>query len=167
MNIEAARQYYKESTSNRKMLEGIFTKEELEIESETFLKVKQCPSQEEFNKFFEEEILSKIDPTKTSFPDKNNFSHIELYNSNGDWLFDYDTDTDSKYPDTDLKDPHFWYEYTYVCSIFMDQFSLQDVDRHRLMKSLVASHFKIKDIQPITNVLQDINGLSLTSKKGE
>jgi len=30
----------------------------------------------------------------------------------------------------------------------MNQFSLQDVDRHRLMKSLVEKHFNLRDSQP-------------------
>ena len=143
MNIEAARQYYKESTSNRKMLEGIFTKEELEIESETFLKVKQCPSQEEFNKFFEEEILSKIDPTKTSFPIENSFSCIHLCNSRGEWLLDYDTDP---------KNPHFWYQFNRVNCVLRDKFSLQDNAIERLMKSPVETNFNLKDTQPLPGI---------------
>lgn len=131
MNIEAARQYYKESNSNRKMLEGIFTKEELGVNT--------IPTQEEFNKFFEEEILSKVDPSKTRFLYKNNFSRIELCNSKGEWLFNYDYNPEK---------PHFWYQYDRVCFIFMNQFSLQEGDKHRLMKSLVESHFKLKDTQP-------------------
>jgi len=140
MNIEAARQYYKESTSNRKMLEGIFTKEELEIESETFLKVKQCPSQEEFNKFFEEEILSQVDPSKTRFPIENSFSCIHLCNSRGEWLFDYDTDP---------KNSYFYYQFKCVYAIIMNKFSLQDDELQALMKSLVESHFKMKGITPL------------------
>ena len=143
MNIEVARQYYKESTSNRKMLEGIFTKEELEIESETFLKVKQCPSQEEFNKFFEEKILSKVDPSKTRFPIENSFSCIQLCNSRGEWLLDYDYNP---------KNPHFWYQFNRVNCVLRDKFSLQDGVIERLMKSPVETNFKMKGTQPLPGI---------------
>ena len=131
MNIEAARQYYKESNSNRKMLEGIFTKEELGVNT--------IPTQEEFNKFFEEEILSKVDPSKTRFPIENSFSCIHLCNSRGEWLFDYDTDP---------KNSYFYYQFKCVYAIIMNKFSLQDDELQALMKSLVEKHFKMKGITP-------------------
>ena len=131
MNIEAARQYYKESNSNRKMLEGIFTKEELGVNT--------IPTQEEFNKFFEEEILSKVDPSKTRFLYKNNFSRIELCNSKGEWLFNYDYNPEK---------PHFWYQYDRVNCVLQDKFSLQDGAIERLMKSLVETNFNLMETQP-------------------
>ncbi len=134
MNISKAKQIYKESEESRNLLLSIFTKEELGVST--------IPSQEEFNKFFEEEILSKIDRTKIIFPDlqdKNSFSRIQLRNSNGEWLFDYDTDPEK---------PHFLYQDGRVYSILQNQFSLQFEKMQSFMKSLVGSHFKMNDTQP-------------------
>ena len=128
-----------------KMLTKKFTKEELE--GKDIPNNKQVVTQEEFNKFFEEEILSKIDQSKTIFPNKNSFSHIRLFDSNGDWLFDYDTNKENQY---------FYYSCSRVSTVFTKKFSLQDVDRHRLMKSLVGSHFNLHECQP-----QSKNGLYL------
>ena len=110
------------------------------------LEGKNIPSQEEFNTFFEENIFPLIDYSKTTFLDcdgvdsKTPTSRIELNNSNNEWLFDYNYDQ---------KNQWFWYSYDRVYTIFQTQFSLQDVDRHRLMKSLVEKHFNLRDTQPI------------------
>jgi hypothetical protein len=115
-----------------------FTKDELEG--------KNIPTQEEFNKFFEENILSKIDYSKTKFlycsdeVSKTPTSRIELRNSDDKWLFDYNYDQ---------KNQHFYYSYLRVYTIFMNTFSLQDVDRNRLMKSLVEKHFNLLGVTPL------------------
>lgn len=119
-----------------KMLTKKFTKEELE--GKDIPEDKKVVTQEEFNKFFEEEILSKIDQSKTIFPDKNNFSHIRLFDSNGKWLFDYDTNKENQY---------FYYSYTRVCVLFMKKFSLENDEIQSLMKSLVESHFNLRRCQ--------------------
>jgi hypothetical protein len=131
MNISKAKQVYKESKDSRNLLLSIFTKEELGVRT--------IPSKEEFNKFFEGEILSQVDPSKTRFPTKNSFSCIQLCNSKGEWLFDYDYNP---------KDPHFWYQYNRVNCVLQDKFSLQDDEILAFMKSLVESHFNLKDTQP-------------------
>jgi hypothetical protein len=131
MNISKAKQIYKESEESRNLLLSIFTKEELGVST--------IPSQEEFNKFFEEKILSKVDPAKTRFPTKNSFSGIQLYNSKGEWLFDYDYNP---------KNPHFWYQFNRVNCVLRDKFSLQDEEFQSIMKSLVESHFKMNGITP-------------------
>ena len=131
MNISKAKQIYKESEESRNLLLSIFTKEELGVST--------IPSQEEFNKFFEEEILSKVDPTKTRFPIENSFSKIKLFNSNGEWLFEYNTDPENSY---------FWYQFDRVYLILRDKFSLQDSALQALMKSLVESHFNLNGVTP-------------------
>ncbi len=133
--IEAARMLYRESISNRDLLLSIFTKEELEDNCVN----KKVVTQEEFNKFFVENILSKIDPSKTKFPKKNSFSCIQLCNSRGEWLFDYDSDT---------KNSHFWYQFKRVNCVLQEKFSLQDGEMFQLLKNLVETHFKMKDATP-------------------
>ena len=137
ITLEEAKKLYNSSEEAKTIMLSKFTKDELEG--------KKVPTQEEFNKFFEENILSTIDYSKTKFLDNNEHvsntptSRFELRNSDDKWLFDYDYDQ---------KNQHFYYSYCRVYTIFMNQFSLQDVDRHRLMKSLVEKHFNLRDTQP-------------------
>jgi hypothetical protein len=138
MNKEKLNCLYKNNISLQPILSDIFSKEELGISSD---KSNTILTQEEFNKFFEEEILSKIDKSKTVFPEKNNFSHITLCDSNNNWVFDYDTDS---------KNSHFRYHYERVCIVFMNKFNLHTleiVEFHQYMYSLIESHFNLRDIK--------------------
>ena len=141
ITLEEAKKLYNSSEEAKVFLLSKFTKEELEG--------KNIPTQEEFNKFFEENIFPLIDYSKTKFLDCNNghvsktpTSRIELNNSDNKWLFDYNYEQ---------KNSRFLYSYKRVYLIFMKQFSLHDVDRNRLMKSLVEKHFNLSDIQPLRN----------------
>jgi hypothetical protein len=141
ITIDDARKLYNSSEEAKTFLLSRFTKEELEG--------KNIPSQEEFDTFFEENILSLIDNSKTKFSDSNGIvskkptSSILLFNSNGEWLFDYNYDQ---------KNQGFWYSYDRVYTIFMNTFSLSYVDRDRLMKSLVKKHFNLRDTQPLYGI---------------
>ena len=142
ITLEEAKKLYNSSEEAKTFLLSKFTKDELEG--------KRVPTQEEFNKFFEENIFPLIDYSKTKFLDNNlnisktPTSRIRLFNSNSEWLFDYNYDQ---------KRQRFSYSYCRVYTIFMNQFSLQDVDRHRLMKSLVEKHFNLRDSQPETRIM--------------
>ena len=137
ITLEEAKKLYNSSEEAKTIMLSKFTKDELEG--------KYIPTQDEFNKFFEEKIFTLIDYSKTKFLDNNEHvsntptSRFELRNSDDKWFFDYNYEQ---------KNQHFWYSYNRVCSIFMNQFHLQDVDRHRLMKSLVEKHFNLRDTQP-------------------
>ena len=142
LSLDEAKKLYNSPTASddiKLFLLSKFTKEELEG--------KKPPSHEEFNKFFEENIFPLIDYSKTKFLNINSYynssktptSRIELRDSNNEWLFDYNYDQ---------KNQHFYYSYDRVYTIFKRKFSLQDDDRHRLMKSLVEKHFKLRDTQP-------------------
>ena len=141
LSLDEAKKLYNSPTASddiKLFLLSKFTKEELEG--------KKLPSHEEFNKFFEENIFPLIDYSKTKFLDRNNnvsetpTSRIELRNSKDAWLFDYDYNN---------KKQPFWYSFQRVYRIFMNEFSLQDVDRHRLMKSLVEKRFNLRDTQSV------------------
>ena len=140
ITLDEAKKLYNSSEESKVFLLSKFTKEELEG--------KTVPTQEEFNKFFEENIFPLIDYSKTKFLDNNGnvsktpTSRIELNNSDNKWLFDYNYEQ---------KNSRFLYSYKRVYLIFMKQFSLQDVDRHRLMKSLVEKHFNLHVCQPSFN----------------
>jgi hypothetical protein len=123
--------------SLRKIIDTLTKKFSIEeLKSKREEEPKALVTQEEFNKFFEEEILSKIDQTQTIFPDKNSFSRIGLCNSIGGWLFVYNTDPEDFY---------FYYQYDRVYTIIMNKFSLQEDELQALMKSLVESHFNLSN----------------------
>ena len=137
ITLDEAKKLYNSSEESKVFLLSKFTKEELEG--------KTVPTQEEFNKFFEENIFTLIDNSKTKFLDNNGnvsktpTSRIELNNSDNKWLFDYNYEQ---------KNSRFLYSYKRVYLIFMKQFSLHDVDRNRLMKSLVEKHFNLHGVIP-------------------
>ena len=145
ITLEEAKKLYNSSEEAKVLLLSKFTKDELEG--------KQVPTQEEFNKFFEENIFTLIDHSKTRFLTSDGYlskiptSRIELNNSDDHWLFDYDYDQERQ---------RFWYSYDRFYSIFMNKFSLQHDDRHRLMKSLVEKHFNLHVCQPLSGIC--ING---------
>ena len=138
ITLDEAKKLYNSSEEAKTIMLSKFSKDELEG--------KPIPTQEEFNKFFEENIFPLIDYSKTKFLDRNNnvsetpTSRIELRNSKDAWLFDYDYNN---------KKQPFWYSFQRVYRIFMNEFSLQDVDRHRLMKSLVEKRFNLRDTQSV------------------
>jgi hypothetical protein len=141
ITLGEAKKLYNSSEEAKVCLLSKFTKDELEG--------KNIPTQEEFNKFFEENIFPLIDYSKTKFLDCNNghvsktpTSRIELNNSDNKWLFDYNYEQ---------KNSRFLYSYKRVYLIFMKQFSLHDFDRNRLMKSLVEKHFNLMNTQPLRN----------------
>ena len=148
ITLAEAKKLYNSSEEAKAFLLSKFTKDELEG--------KNIPTQEEFNKFFEENILSQIDYSKTRFLNdvfldgigyistisEIPTSRIELNNSDNKWLFDYNYEQ---------KNSRFLYSYKRVYLIFMKQFSLHDFDRNRLMKSLVEKHFNLMNTQPLRN----------------
>ena len=142
VSLDEAQKLYNSPTASddiKLFLLSKFTKEELEG--------KNIPTQEEFNKFFEENIFPLIDYSKTKFLNINSYynssktptSRIELRNSDDKWFFDYNYEQ---------KNQHFWYSYYRVYTIFMTKISLQDDDRHRLMKSMVEKHFNLHGVIP-------------------
>ena len=142
ITLEEAKKLYNSSEEAKVFLLSKFTKDELEG--------KNIPTQEEFNKFFEENILSQIDYSKTKFLDcdgcasKTPTSRIRLKNSDGNWLFDYNYDQ---------KNQHFYYSYDRVSTIFMNAFSLYNDDMYRLMKIPVEKHFNLYGVIPVGRIV--------------
>ena len=126
ITLEEAKKLYNSSEEAKAIMLSKFTKDELEGNI--------IPSQEEFNKFVEENILSTINYSRIIFLDSNIHmsktptSRILLKNSDGKWLFDYDYDK---------KNSYFEYSYARVSTIIINKFHLQDDEIQILMKSLV------------------------------
>ena len=141
ITLEEAKKLYNSNEEAKTFLLSKFTKDELEG--------KNIPSQEEFNKFFEENILSQIEYSKTKFLDCNNgkiskipTSRIELKNSNNEWLFDYNYDPEN---------PHFYYSYDRVYNILNKHLSCEVYYSNKRMKSFVENQFNLHDV-PLCNI---------------
>ena len=138
ITLEEAKKLYNSSEEAKVFLLSKFTKDELEG--------KNIPTQEEFNKFFEENIFTLIDHSKTKFlyyfgnVSKIPTSRIRVNNTSGDWLFDYDYDQKHK---------HFYYSEYRVYNILKDKFSLKDVNIQLLMKSMADKHFNLNGVTPL------------------
>jgi hypothetical protein len=137
ITLKEAKEFYNSSNEVKAFLLTKFTKDELEG--------KNIPTQEEFNKFFEDIILSSIDYSKTRFLTDNlrvsdtPTSIIEVRNLNHDWYFYYNYDSKNQY---------FKYSYDRVGRILMNKFSLSTSEFIQLMKNIVEIHFKLPNVTP-------------------
>ena len=118
-----------------KNLTNILNKYEVKEEATTV-------SQKDFNKAFNDILDGStqryLNP-KTGEVSTKKTSRIEVLDSNGHWLLDYDCDPENR---------HFWYQYRGVYSILQDNFSLQDDELYALMKSLVETQYNLKGVTP-------------------
>jgi hypothetical protein len=133
MNIEKAKQVYKENPALHDILKELFSEEELGL-------VTPAVSQKEFNKAFNEILegstLRYINP-ETNKVSKKKTSNPQVLNAEGKWLIDYNSGN-----------PHFWYQYDRVYCVLRDKFSLQVGEMKRLMKSLVDTQYKMQGVTP-------------------
>ena len=121
-----------------KNLTNILNKYEVKEEATTV-------SQKDFNKAFNDILDGStqryLNP-KTGEVSTKKTSRIEVLDSNGHWLLDYDCDPENR---------HFWYQYRGVYSILQDNFSLQDDELYALMKSLAETQYNLKGVTPRCN----------------
>ena len=96
--------------------------------NKAFNKILDCSTQRYLNTNRNTDEVSKKKP-----------SRIEVLDSNGNWLLDYSTDPENSY---------FWYQFDRVYTILQNQFSLQFEEMQPLMKSLVETQYKMKDVTP-------------------
>ena len=138
LTIEEARKIYATTDDMKSLMLTKFTKEALE---------KHEVTQEEFDKIFLE-LLGQC--SKTAFLNEvgdesqlpNN--RIELRNSDNEWMFDIQFTGKNK---------HFWVHYSRVWKIFMNTYSLEDVDIKLLMKNKIHIRFGLDDVTPETAML--------------
>ena len=131
---------------NSKLLDSLTLMEEEQTDDELVSEHSLNPippvSQEEFNKAFHEILKGStqryLNP-KTEKVSKKKTSRIDVLDSNGHWLLDYDCDPENR---------HFWFQYGRVYSILQDKFSLQGDELYALMKSLVETQYNLKGITP-------------------
>ena len=61
-------------------------------------------------------------------------SHFEIFNDDGDWLFDIDYDS---------KKQHFLYSYYRVWAVFFAKYSINYNDFQKVMKSILEEHLSL------------------------
>ena len=67
-------------------------------------------------------------------------SHFEIFNDDGDWLFDIDYDS---------KKRHFLYSYYRIFAIFRENYSINYDDFQEVMKSILEEHLNLKGVTPV------------------
>ena len=134
ITLDEAKKLYNSYEEGKAVLLSKFTKDELEGKTVT---------QEEFNKFFEETILSTIDDIKPvsgqCLGDMLN-NRLIIRNYEDKWLFDY-------------SNTHFLYSYDRVGSILRSKFSLSLSEINRLMKMQLVKNFNLPYVTPQCVVL--------------
>ena len=134
ITLEEAKKLYNSSEEAKTIMLSKFTKDELEGKTVT---------QEEFNKFFEDNILSTIDDIKTvsgqCLGDMLN-NRLIIRNYEDKWLFDY-------------SNTHFLYSYDRVGSILRSKFSLSLSEINRLIKMQLVKNFNLPYVTPQCVVL--------------
>ena len=134
ITLDEAKKLYNSYEEGKAVLLSKFTKDELEGKTVT---------QEEFNKFFEDTILSTIDDIKTvsgqCLGDMLN-NRLIIRNYEDKWLFDY-------------SNTHFLYSYDRVGSILRSKFSLSLSEIDRLIKMQLVKNFNLPYVTPQCVVL--------------
>ena len=104
--------------------------------------VSQTAFNKAFNKILDGSTQRYLNTNRnTDEVSKKKTSRIEVLDSNGNWLLDYSTDPENSY---------FWYQFDRVYTILQNQFSLQFEEMQPLMKSLVETQYKMKDVTPFS-----------------
>ena len=138
LNIEEAREIYKQSDSLKEMMLTKFSKEELE---------KKEVTQEEFDKAFLE-LLGKCTKTvfldaRGGYPSKVPTNRIEMQNDENEWMFDIQFTGEKR---------HFCAEYYRVwkplLNIFDSRYGLNADDIRQLMKNQIKQRFGMDDVIP-------------------
>ena len=97
--------------------------------------------QEKFNKAFNDILKGSrqryLYSNQTHIVSKNKSSRIEVLNSDGYWLIDYDSDPENS---------HFWYQEDRVFWVLRNKFSLQYNEMQLHMKNLIETQYNLKDV---------------------
>ena len=103
--------------------------------------IKKNLIQEKFNKAFNDILKGSrqryLYSNQTHIVSKNKSSRIEVLNSDGNWLIDYDSDPENS---------HFWYQDDRVFWVLRNKFSLQYNEMQLHMKNLIETQYNLKDV---------------------
>jgi len=103
--------------------------------------IKKNLIQEKFNKAFNYILKGSrqryLYSNQTHIVSKNKSSRIEVLNSDGYWLIDYDSDPENS---------HFWYQEDRVFWVLRNKFSLQYNEMQLHMKNLIETQYNLKDV---------------------
>ena len=66
-------------------------------------------------------------------------SRFDILDENGEWLFDINYDS---------KNQHFWCSFYRVWIVFLNKYSINNVDFQEVMKSILEEHLNLKGVTP-------------------
>ena len=106
--------------------------------------IKKNLIQEKFNKAFNDILKGSrqmyLYSNQTHIASKNKSSRIQVLNSDGYWLIDYNSDPENS---------HFWYQEDRVFWVLRNKFSLQYNEMQLHMKNLIETQYNLKDVDPL------------------
>ena len=134
-NSKRAKQLYAENPALRNILKELFSEKELGLETSAL-------TQRKFNAAFNKILKNSTQRYLTSDLEKitaKKKTHIEVYNSKGEWILNYDTDPNYFY---------FQYHYGRIFSVLRDKLSFKIDEFQYLMKIMVESKYKMSGVTP-------------------
>ena len=119
----------------------------IELTDDQVNKVLEQTKAKNAKELVKQEILEMLEKYKSNviFLNKNcevsNYptSRFEIFNENGDWLFDIDYDS---------KKQHFLYSYHRVWMVFNGKHSINYDDFQEVIKSILEEHLNLKGVTP-------------------
>ena len=119
----------------------------IELTDDQIKKVLEQTKVKDTKELVKQEILEILEKYKSNvrFLDENYnvskypTSRFEIFNENGEWLFDIDYDS---------KNPRFLYSYYIILAIFRENYSINYDDFQEVMKSILEEHLNLKEVTP-------------------
>ena len=117
----------------------------VELTEDQVKKILEQTKVKDTKELVKQEILEMLEKYKSNvkFLTKNwkesNYptSRFEILDNNGDWLFDIDYDSEN---------PHFWYSYDRVLSVFSVKYLINYDGFKEVMKSILVEHLNLKGV---------------------
>ena len=125
----------------------------IELTDDQVKKILEQTKVKDTKELVKQEILEMLEKYKSNvrFLDENcnvskyPTSRFEIFNENGEWLFDIDYDSEN---------PRFWYSYYRIWVVFSEKYSINHDDFQEVMKSILEEHLNLKGVIPLAYLLK-------------
>ena len=122
----------------------------IELTEDQIKKVLEQTKVKDTKELVKQEILEMLEKYKSNvrFLDENcnvskyPTSRFEIFNENGEWLFDIDYDS---------KNPRFLYSYYRIFIFLKLKYLINYNDFQEVMKSILEEHLNLKEVTPISH----------------
>ena len=122
----------------------------IELTEDQIKKVLEQTKVKDTKELVKQEILEMLEKYKSNvrFLDENcnvskyPTSRFEIFNENGEWLFDIDYDS---------KNPRFLYSYYRIFIFLKLNYLINYNDFQEVMKSILEEHLNLKEVTPISH----------------